>query len=170
MCLFQLDESMCPCQESFTFPFFLGCCFQPWHCIYLLYLFLGVADSTFGTYAFLNLSPYPCLTSFKWDQVGKKTKIAGGIVKYKSKNKSIYSKRNDGQFWAGSFSRSFAIVFNEIRIGHLVAMRSGPQPCDFSSRPSQNSGVFKSGSPLVRTMLHPMLGCRWVQIDSERAM
>lgn len=59
MCLFQLDESVCPCQESFTFPFFLGCCFQPWHCIYLLYLFLGVADSIFGTYCisvFVSLS------------------------------------------------------------------------------------------------------------------
>lgn len=59
MCLFQLDESMCPCQESFTFPFFLGCCIQPWHSMYLLYLFLGVAGSSFGIYCisvFVSLS------------------------------------------------------------------------------------------------------------------
>lgn len=73
MCLFQLDESMCTCQESFTFPFFLSCCIQPWHCICLLYLFLGCAGSSFGidcVSVFVSLPP--CLTSFKWDQGGKK--------------------------------------------------------------------------------------------------
>lgn len=50
------------------------------------------------------------------------------------------------------FSRSFAIVFNEIRTGHLAAVRSGPGPCGFSSRPSQNSGVFQSWPSLGENM------------------
>lgn len=104
MCLFQLDESMCPCQESFTFPFFLGCCIQLWHCIYLLYLFLGCAGSSFGIYrisVFVSLPPG--LTSFKWDQRGEKTHSLESLVRYNSKNKSLYSEKNDRQL--ASYSR-----------------------------------------------------------------
>lgn len=97
MCFFQLDESMCPCQESFTFPFFLGCCFQPWHCISLLYLFLGVADSSFGTYCISVFVSLPLSDIIQVRSGWEKNKDSWGYLKYKSKNKSMYSKRNDRQ-------------------------------------------------------------------------
>lgn len=40
MCLFQLDESMCPCQESFTFPIFPQLLY-PALALYLLIIFIS---------------------------------------------------------------------------------------------------------------------------------
>lgn len=98
MCLFQLDESTCPCQESFTFPFFLGCCIQPWHCIYLLYLFLGCAVSSFGIYrisVFVSLPPLSDIIQMRsgWE----KTHSLESLFRYNSKNKSLRSEKNDRQ-------------------------------------------------------------------------
>lgn len=136
---------------------------------YYIY-FLELLIPSLALTAFLYLSPYPCLTSFKWDQVGKKTKIAGGIVKYKSKNKSTYSKRNDRQLASSEQDHSPGVL-------PLFSVRS-ELGIWLQWEVELSHVIFHPDLPKTRECLnlapprweHAMLGCRWVQVDSECAM
>jgi len=115
MCFFQLDESRCPCQESFTFPFFLGCCVQPWHCIYLLYLFVGFAGSSFGIYC---ISVFVLSDIIQVRSEWEKTHSLESLVRYNSKNKSLCGEKNDRQLASSKQDCSPGVLL-------LFSIRSG---------------------------------------------
>lgn len=121
-------------------------------CPYYIY-FLELLVPALAFTAFLYLSPYPCLTSFKWDQGGKRNHSLERVVRYNNRNKILYSERNDRQLASSEPDCSPGVLplFSmrselgiwlrwELDWGHVF----------FSSRLSQNSGVFKSGFPLLR--------------------
>lgn len=170
MCLFQLDESMCSCQESFTFPFFLSCCIQPWHWIDLLYLFLGFAGSSFGIYcisAFVSLTPSDIIqVRSGWE----KTHSLESLVRYNSKNKSLCSEKNDRQLASSEKGCSPGVL-------PLFSMRSGLGTW-LQWEVDLGHVVFHPDLPKAQECLnlaapwweHATLGCTCRRVDFEHAM
>lgn len=119
MCLFQLDESICPCQESFTFPIFPQLLY-PALALYLLIIFIS-----WMCWLQLCHLPHFCFslpTSLSdiiqvrsgWE----KTHNLESLVRYNSKNKSLRSEKNDRQLASYDLDCSPGVL-------PLFSMRSG---------------------------------------------
>lgn len=114
---------MNPCalaKKVLHFPFFLSCCIQPWHCIDLLYLFLGCVS-------WFQLCHLPhfwfCLPTSLSDIIQvrsgwEKTHNLESLVRYNSKNKSLRSEKNDRQLASYDLDCSPGVL-------PLFSMRSG---------------------------------------------
>lgn len=119
MCLFQLDESMCLCQGSFTFPIFPQLLY-PALALYLLIIFI----SWMCWFQLCHLPHFCiCLPSSLSDitQVRsgwEKTHNLESQVRYNSKNKSLRSEKNDRQLASSDLDCSPGVL-------PLFSVRSG---------------------------------------------